>query len=68
MLVISCSPNSPYCLAEVDGTISKLKFAAFQLIPYHPHSPSSIEVTCYLNPQDLEGTALDSAQMNFHFR
>jgi hypothetical protein len=59
MLVVSRTPNGPYHLAEVDGTISKLKFAAFRLIPYHPRSPSSIKVTRYLNPQDFEGTALD---------
>ncbi|KAG2080000.1 uncharacterized protein F5147DRAFT_591826, partial [Suillus discolor] len=56
MVVVSHSPNGPHRLTEVDGTLSKLKFAAFRLIPYHPCSPLSIKVMHYLNPHDLEGT------------
>jgi len=56
MVVISHSRNGSYRLAEIDGTISKLKFAAFRLIPYHPHSVSSLDITQFLNPEDLTGT------------
>ena len=34
MVVASRSQNGSYRLTEVDGTVSKLKFTAFQLIPY----------------------------------
>ncbi|KAJ8580868.1 hypothetical protein M405DRAFT_752695 [Rhizopogon salebrosus TDB-379] len=57
MLVVSRSQNGSYRLAEVDGTLSKLKFAAFRLIPYHARSQSSLEVTQFLNPEDLAGVA-----------
>lgn len=55
MVVISRSQGGSYHLAEVDGTISKLKFAAFRIIPYHPRSPTSIEVTQFIDPQALAG-------------
>jgi hypothetical protein len=56
MIVVSRSQGRSYRLAEVDGSVSKLKFAAFRLIPYHPRSSTSIEVTQFLNIQDLAGT------------
>ncbi|KAF9439732.1 hypothetical protein P691DRAFT_769019 [Macrolepiota fuliginosa MF-IS2] len=34
-----------YILAELDGTISKLQFATFRLIPYHPCDIQAIPVT-----------------------
>ncbi|KIK32959.1 hypothetical protein CY34DRAFT_44229, partial [Suillus luteus UH-Slu-Lm8-n1] len=55
MVVVSRSQGSSYQLAELDGSVSKLKFAAFRLIPYHPRSPSSIEVTQFIDPQALAG-------------
>jgi len=57
MVVISRSRNGSYRLAEIDGAISKLKFAAFRLIPYHPRSTSSLEITQFLDPSHLAGTA-----------
>jgi hypothetical protein len=57
MIVVSRSCNGSYRLAEIDGTVSKLKFAAFRLIPYHPRSVSSLDVTQFLNSEDLAGTA-----------
>jgi hypothetical protein len=56
MVVISRSLGSSYRLAELDGSISKLKYAAFRLIPYHPRSPSSVEITQFIDPQALAGT------------
>jgi hypothetical protein len=55
MIVVSRSQGGSYRLAEIDGTVSKLKFAAFRIIPYHPRSPTSIEVTQFINPQTLTG-------------
>jgi len=57
MVIVSRSPGGSYCLAEVDGTDSKLKFAAFRLIPYHARSLSSLEVTQFLHAADLAGVA-----------
>jgi len=34
MVVVKCLQSSAYLLAEVNGTVSHLKFVAFQLIPY----------------------------------
>jgi hypothetical protein len=55
MVVISRSQGGSYRLGELDGSISKLKFAAFRIIPYHPRSPTSIEVTQYIDWQALAG-------------
>jgi len=55
MVVISRSQGGSYRLGELDGSISKLKFAAFRIIPYHPRSPTSIEVTQYIDLQALAG-------------
>ena len=45
MLVIKHSQGSSYCLAELNGTVSKLRYMAFQLIPYYPCLCKTIEVT-----------------------
>jgi hypothetical protein len=55
MLVVSRSQGGSYRLAELDGSVSKLKFAAFRIIPYHPRSPTSIEVTQFIKPNTLAG-------------
>lgn len=59
MVVVSRSSGGSYRLAEVDGAVSRLKFAAFRLIPYHPRSPTSLEVTQYLHIENLTGTITD---------
>jgi hypothetical protein len=56
MVVISRSQGGSYRLAEIDGAVSKLTFAAFQLIPYHPHSSTSVEVTQFIDPPETAGT------------
>jgi hypothetical protein len=45
MVVLRRTRNGAYRLGELDGTISSLCFAAFQLLPYHACSPSSVTVT-----------------------
>ena len=59
MVVVKKTRNGAYRLAELDGAISRLRFAAFRLIPYHARSRSVISVTHLLDSDDLE--ALDSA-------
>jgi hypothetical protein len=49
MVIVLHSTNGAYHLAEVDGSISRLKFAVFHSIPYHSHSPTMLEVTHLIN-------------------
>ena len=59
MVVIRRTPNGSYCLTEMDGTISKLCYAAFRLVPYHAHSRTSILVTRLIEREDLVKIYLD---------
>ena len=59
MVVVKRTRNGAYRLAELDGAVSRLRFAAFRLVPYHARSHSTISVTRLLDPEDLD--ALDSA-------
>ena len=53
MVVVRRTQNGSYRLAELDGTISNLHFAAFRLVPYHARSRSSIPVTRLVDRSDL---------------
>ena len=53
MVIVRRTPNGSYRLAELNSTISKLWFAAFQLVPYHAHSCTSIPVTQLVECEDL---------------
>ncbi|KAJ8580940.1 hypothetical protein M405DRAFT_887474 [Rhizopogon salebrosus TDB-379] len=55
MVVVSRSMHGAYRLAEVDGSVSKLKFAAFHIIPYHARSPSTLEVTQFIDIDTIAG-------------
>ena len=59
MVVLRRTKNGSYCLAELDGTISNLRFAAFCLVPYHARSRSSISVTCLVDRNDLARVNID---------
>jgi len=54
MLVVHRSHNGAYRLAEFNGAVSKLRFAAFHLVPYHARSRSSVPVTHVVDEEDLE--------------
>jgi hypothetical protein len=45
MVVIRRSPGGAYRLAELDGAVSRLRYAAFRLVPYHTRSSTAIQVT-----------------------
>ena len=49
MVVIRRSRNGAYRLAELDGAVSKIRYAAFRIVPYFARSPSSIPVTRILD-------------------
>ncbi|KAF7761169.1 hypothetical protein Agabi119p4_10578 [Agaricus bisporus var. burnettii] len=57
-MVIVCRHGSrAYTLAEVTGVVSKLKFAAFRLVPYHARSKQEVEVTEFVADEHLEAAA-----------
>jgi hypothetical protein len=45
MIVVRRTKGGSYMLAELDGAISKLRFAAFRVIPYYPRSEERVPVT-----------------------
>ena len=53
MVVVKKTRNGAYRLAELDGAVSRLRFAAFRLIPYYTRSRSTISVTRLLDSEDL---------------
>ena len=53
MVIVRRTRNGAYCLAELDGALSKLRYAAFRLVPYHACSHASIPVTRVLDHKDL---------------
>jgi hypothetical protein len=61
MIVARRTCNGAYHLAELDGATSKLRYAAFRLVPYLARSQSSIPVTRVLDRDDLIGIINDDA-------
>jgi hypothetical protein len=53
MVVVRRTPNGTYQLAELDGAISRLHYAAFHLVPYHACSRTSIPVTHLIECEEL---------------
>jgi hypothetical protein len=53
MVVLRRNRNGAYRLGELDGAISKLRYAAFRLLPYHTRSQSFIPVTRIVLDDDL---------------
>ncbi|KII92435.1 hypothetical protein PLICRDRAFT_103138 [Plicaturopsis crispa FD-325 SS-3] len=53
MVVVRRSRNGSYRLAEVDGAVSKLKYAAFRLIPYFPRSSHTLDITEFIGDDTL---------------
>jgi hypothetical protein len=45
MIVVHCTKGGAYILAELDGALSKLCYAAFHLLPYLPCNEAKISVT-----------------------
>jgi hypothetical protein len=59
MVVLRRTIGGSYLLAELDGSVSRLRYAAFRLIPYHPRTTSRIPVTSItgLDDEDLDHMA-----------
>jgi hypothetical protein len=54
MVVLHRMTGGSYILAELDGSISKLRFTAFCLIPYHSHTNLMILVPNFTDYDDDE--------------
>ena len=62
MVVVRRTQNGSYRLTELDGAVSKLRYAAFRLVPYHARSRSSIPVTRLIEREELIKIHLDEDQ------
>lgn len=58
MVVVRHTFGGSYILAELDGLVSKMRYAAFHLIPYYLHKRECIFVTQLtgLSDQELDQT------------
>ena len=45
MVVLRRTTGGSYLLAELDGAVSRLRYAAFRLIPYYSRLSSVIHIT-----------------------
>jgi len=59
MVVVRRTCNGAYHLVELDGAVSRLRYAAFRLVPYHTHSSSYIPVTRIVDCDDLASMIAD---------
>ncbi|KAJ3521857.1 hypothetical protein NMY22_g12139 [Coprinellus aureogranulatus] len=55
MVVVKKLEGSGYLLAEVNGAVSRLKFASFRLVPYHSRYPDRVKVTEFVDDEELLG-------------
>ena len=53
MIIICHAAGGLYCLAEINGVLSKLRFAAFHLMPYLARSKKNILITKFIDQKDL---------------
>jgi len=60
MVVVHRTKGGAYILAELNGAISRLRYAAFQIIPYLAKFPDRIPVTSLLDEAELEDVQLHS--------
>ena len=59
MVVLRQTTEGSYLLAELDGAVSRLRYAAFRLIPYYPRFSSSIRTADLtgMDDEDLDNMA-----------
>ncbi|KAF7776572.1 hypothetical protein Agabi119p4_4965 [Agaricus bisporus var. burnettii] len=61
MIVLRRTTGGSYILSELDGSISKLRFTAFQLVPHHPRNLRAVPVTKITDatPEQLDNYTYD---------
>jgi hypothetical protein len=64
MVVLRRTIGGSYLLAELDGSVSRLRYAAFRLAPYYPRDRTRMEVTTItgLEDEELDRLAEDESQ------
>jgi len=60
MVVVHRTKGGAYILVELNGAVSRLQYAAFQIIPYLARFPDHIPVTSLLDDVELEDIQLHS--------
>src|SRR5882724_841452 len=60
MVVVHCTKGGAYISVELNGAISRLRYAAFWIIPYLARFPDCIPVTSLLDDAELEDVQLHS--------
>ena len=58
MVVIRRTTGGSYILAELDGAVSRLRYAAFRIIAYSAHSPDDVSIPSLLSSANLQDVAL----------
>ncbi|KAF8500063.1 hypothetical protein JB92DRAFT_2794956 [Gautieria morchelliformis] len=53
MAVIHQTRNFSYVAAELNRAVSKLPYAGYRLVPYHPRSPAEIPVTALVSLEEV---------------
>jgi len=56
MLVVHRTRGGAYILAELDGATSKLRYAAFRLVPYYPRTQATAPIAsiAHTDPEETE--------------
>ncbi|KAF9470674.1 hypothetical protein BDN70DRAFT_768980, partial [Pholiota conissans] len=54
MVVVRQTKGGSYILADLDGSLSKLRYAQFRLFPYYPRTLHAVPVTRLVNMPDVE--------------
>ena len=54
MVVVKRTKGGSYVLGEMDGSLSKLRFAAFRLFPYQPRDIKAVPVTKFVDELSSE--------------
>jgi hypothetical protein len=62
MVVVRKTKGGSYILAELDGAVSKTRYAAFRVIPYHARSNVSIPLDDFLQYPDTDESDTDESE------
>jgi hypothetical protein len=54
MVIVYQTTHGAYILAEIDGAVSKLRFAAFHVIPYHARRRMNMDLEMFFVLPDAD--------------